>query len=48
MIRLRPNSLTDMLEVTGVGQRKLEKYGQIFLDVLARFATAPAEAVTPQ
>ncbi len=37
MIRLRPTALEDMLEVSGVGQSKLEKYGQVFLDVLNRF-----------
>jgi ATP-dependent DNA helicase RecQ len=37
MIRLRPSALEDMLEVSGVGQSKLEKYGQAFLDVLNRF-----------
>jgi ATP-dependent DNA helicase RecQ len=37
MIRLRPTALEDMLEVSGVGQSKLEKYGQAFLDVLNQF-----------
>ena len=37
MIRLRPTALEDMLEVSGVGQSKLEKDGQAFLDVLNQF-----------
>jgi len=34
MLSLRPASLADMLEVSGVGQAKLERYGQAFLDEL--------------
>ena len=34
MIRRRPQTLEEMLEVSGVGQVKLERYGQIFLDAL--------------
>ena len=30
--------LADLLDVSGIGQAKLEKYGQAFLDVLNRFA----------
>jgi ATP-dependent DNA helicase RecQ len=32
----RPNNLDEMLEISGVGQTKLEKYGQRFLQALAR------------
>ena len=46
MIRLRPAALQDMLEVSGVGQSKLEKYGQAFLDVLNRFERAEPEEST--
>jgi ATP-dependent DNA helicase RecQ len=43
MIRLRPSALEDMLEVSGIGQSKLEKYGQAFLDVLNRFERSEPE-----
>ena len=46
MIRLRPAALQDMLEVSGVGQSKLEKYGQAFLDVLNRFDRSEPEEST--
>ncbi len=34
MADLRPATLADLLQVSGVGQAKLERYGQAFLDVL--------------
>jgi ATP-dependent DNA helicase RecQ len=34
MLRSRPSSLSDMARVSGVGARKLERYGQAFLEVL--------------
>jgi len=34
MCRLRPNTKADMLEISGVGEFKLEKYGERFLKVL--------------
>ncbi len=34
MAALHPLTLRDMLQVTGVGQAKLERYGQDFLDIL--------------
>jgi ATP-dependent DNA helicase RecQ len=34
MCELMPTSLTEMLDVKGVGESKLEKYGDLFLDVL--------------
>ncbi len=37
MIEHRPRSLADLLEISGVGLAKQQKYGQQFLDVLARF-----------
>jgi ATP-dependent DNA helicase RecQ len=37
MIQTRPQRLSDMLQITGVGQAKLEKYGSIFLEVIQRF-----------
>ena len=41
-IRLRPASLEAMLQVHGVGQSKLERYGEAFLTVLAEHP-APAQ-----
>ena len=40
LIERRPGSLGDMLEVSGIGQSKLQKYGQRFLDVLDGFDRA--------
>ena len=37
-VRLRPASLDAMLEIHGVGQAKLERYGEAFLKVLAAHA----------
>jgi ATP-dependent DNA helicase RecQ len=34
MIRLRPKNLEEMLQISGVGKRKLESYGNIFLKVI--------------
>ena len=34
MLRSQPGSLSEMAEVSGVGARKLERYGQAFLEVL--------------
>ena len=42
MIEQRPTSLGEMLEVSGIGQAKLQKYGQPFLDVLTEFAPGAA------
>ena len=36
MIQHRPASLNDMLDISGVGQSKLQKYGEAFLEVVAR------------
>jgi len=35
MLRGQPRTLHDMGRISGVGARKLERYGQAFLDVLA-------------
>ena len=44
-VRLRPSTLNAMLDVHGVGQAKLERYGAAFLTVLqAHAATAPQTA----
>ena len=37
MIEMRPTTLADLLDISGIGQSKLQKYGQAFLDLLARF-----------
>ncbi|MCQ4347944.1 DNA helicase RecQ [Pseudomonas stutzeri] len=42
MLRSQPRSLSDMARVSGVGARKLERYGQAFLDVLTDSPEAPA------
>ena len=34
MVRLKPQTLDELLEVSGVGQHKLTHYGQFFLSVL--------------
>ena len=40
MLRSQPASLSDMATISGVGARKLERYGQAFLEVLQGSATA--------
>jgi len=42
MLRSQPTTLADMGRVSGVGARKLERYGAAFLDVLAGGASAAA------
>ena len=42
MLRQQPASLADMARVSGVGARKLERYGEVFLAVLSDGETAPA------
>ena len=37
LIEQRPSSLAELLNITGVGQAKLQKYGQRILDVLQTF-----------
>jgi ATP-dependent DNA helicase RecQ len=41
MLRSKPGSMSEMAEVGGVGARKLERYGQAFLEVLQGKADAP-------
>ncbi|MBK3867679.1 DNA helicase RecQ [Pseudomonas stutzeri] len=46
MLRSQPASLSDMARISGVGARKLERYGQAFLEVLqgnAQVARSPAD-----
>ncbi|CAM3665848.1 DNA helicase RecQ [Parendozoicomonas haliclonae] len=40
MMASRPGSLEEMLQVSGVGQFKLEQYGEAFLEVLGKHAVA--------
>lgn len=42
MLRSQPSTLADMGRVSGVGARKLERYGAAFLDVLAGGASTAA------
>ncbi|XLY89965.1 DNA helicase RecQ [Ectopseudomonas mendocina] len=44
MLRSQPGSLSEMAEVSGVGARKLERYGQAFLEVLNGSATDDSPA----
>lgn len=39
MCAIMPDSLTEMMEVKGIGESKLEKYGEQFLDVIQEFET---------
>ncbi len=43
MLSLRPDSLEAMNQVPGVGQHKLEKYGQTFLEAIAGLTDASGE-----
>jgi ATP-dependent DNA helicase RecQ len=45
MLRGQPRTLHDMGRISGIGARKLERYGQAFLDVLTDSSAAP-EPVT--
>ena len=44
MLRSQPGSLSEMAQVSGVGARKLERYGQAFLEVLGGSAAQDAPA----
>ena len=41
MLRSQPTSLSDMARVSGIGARKLERYGEAFLEVLGGQAEVP-------
>ena len=45
MLRSQPSSLSEMARVSGVGARKLERYGQAFLEVLGGEAETPKVVV---
>jgi ATP-dependent DNA helicase RecQ len=44
MLRSKPGSLAEMAQVSGVGARKLERYGKAFLEVLNGAAETPRAA----
>ena len=46
MLRSQPTSLAEMARVSGVGARKLERYGEAFLEVLSGGAAEAAPVVT--
>ena len=37
MVKMRPESLERMQYISGVGEQKLKKYGQVFLDIIQAF-----------
>lgn len=41
MLRSKPSTLAEMAQVSGVGARKLQRYGEAFLDVLGAADEAP-------
>ena len=50
--RARPGAIRDLLQITGIGERKAELYGHHILDVLRRFregarAATPDKRITP-
>ena len=45
MAETRPNSMDDMAGISGVGAKKLERYGAGFLEVITGEANAPAHPV---
>jgi ATP-dependent DNA helicase RecQ len=45
MLRSKPGSLAEMSRVSGVGARKLERYGEAFLEVLGGAGEAPPVVV---
>lgn len=45
MLRSRPTTMAEMARVSGVGARKLERYGEAFLEVLGGEAETPKAVV---
>ena len=39
LAEVRPSSLAEMHDIWGFGDIRLEKYGQIFLDILDKYRT---------
>lgn len=48
LCRIRPGSLSELLRVSGFGERKAELYGQQILDALGRFRNGARAAVVPE
>jgi ATP-dependent DNA helicase RecQ len=46
--RIRPRSISELLSVSGIGERKAELYGRLILDVLRRFHDGARAAVMPE
>jgi ATP-dependent DNA helicase RecQ len=46
--RLQPTSLADLLNVTGIGERKAELYGQAILSALRRYREGARAAALPE
>lgn len=46
MLKSRPATLQRMGQLSGVGQKKLERYGQAFLDIMGQHGAAPALPAT--
>ena len=34
IIKVKPGSIEEMSEITGIGEAKIKRYGQVFLDIL--------------
>ena len=47
LMDVRPGTLDEMMDVSGIGQRKLEMYGERFLKVLLEFETGKGATVDP-
>ena len=39
MAAIKPSSLTDLAQVHGMGERKMERYGRVFLEVIEQYVT---------
>ncbi len=48
LCRIRPRSLSELLQVSGFGERKTELYGSQILDALARFGSGSRAAVVTE
>ena len=47
MIRLRPSSPSELLALQGIGETKLERYGEAFLEVLGRYGDRQSTPAQP-
>ncbi|MCK4946402.1 MAG: HRDC domain-containing protein, partial [Alphaproteobacteria bacterium] len=39
MATIKPSSLDDLAQVHGMGERKMERYGRVFLEVIEQYVT---------